>query len=192
MKPRFRCHTSLIDPWALRLQVKRMANSCGNPAIGNDKDSHDQKQPIFIVSEKVVNKTQGFHDFYVFLFYPSTCFFFFTPKLPEFCLSFFFHGFQETKFCNVDKACEVAKDCLYTGWSSWSVCSASCVGITMRRRNIASYGTSTGLFCLGTQSCTKMLEVSLRTGEMGILNYATNDIGYICGKALWYMLIQSP
>ncbi|CAL1174103.1 unnamed protein product [Cladocopium goreaui] len=74
-------------------EVKRMANSCGNPPIGDDK---------------------------------------------------------ETKFCNVDTPCEAAKDCLYTGWSQWSQCSASCLGITMRRRNIASYGRgSTGLFCQG-------------------------------------------
>lgn len=57
---------------------------------------------------------------------------------------------KETKFCNVDTPCEAAKDCLYTGWSQWSQCSASCLGITMRRRNIASYGRgSTGLFCQG-------------------------------------------
>ena len=33
---------------------------------------------------------------------------------------------EETKFCNVDTPCEAAKDCLYTGWSQWSQCSASC------------------------------------------------------------------
>jgi len=57
---------------------------------------------------------------------------------------------KETKFCNVDTPCTASKDCLYTGWSSWSECSASCLGITMRRRNIASYGRGdSGLFCQG-------------------------------------------
>lgn len=73
-------------------EVKRMANSCGIPAAGKDK---------------------------------------------------------ETRFCNVERHCEADADCLYTGWSSWSTCSASCDGNMVRRRSIATYGHGNGLFCQG-------------------------------------------
>ncbi|CAJ1440261.1 unnamed protein product [Effrenium voratum] len=75
-----------------RREVKLMANSCGNPAVGDDK---------------------------------------------------------ETRFCNVGVHCNGDKDCLYTGWSSWNDCSATCNGITVRRRSIATYGHGNGLFCQG-------------------------------------------
>mmetsp|Transcript_104306 Transcript_104306/g.185437 ORF Transcript_104306/g.185437 Transcript_104306/m.185437 type:complete len:1642 (-) Transcript_104306:206-5131(-) len=75
-----------------RRQVKRMANSCGLPAIGDDK---------------------------------------------------------EVAFCSLDIPCHGSKDCLFTAWSDWNSCSASCTGVTMRKREIASYGHGQGLFCLG-------------------------------------------
>lgn len=75
-----------------RREVRRMANECGTPAQGDDR---------------------------------------------------------EVKFCNTDVPCHQAQDCLFSAWREWNVCSASCDGVRMRKRNIAEYGHGGGLFCVG-------------------------------------------
>lgn len=56
---------------------------------------------------------------------------------------------RETKFCAVDIHCEEPRDCIFNQWNEWSACSASCTGIKQRSRSVATYGRSTGAFCIG-------------------------------------------
>ena len=76
-----------------------MANSCGNPAVGDDK--------------AVPCHVSVTHTF---------------VKL---------RGWKETRFCNVGVHCNGDKDCLYTGWSSWNDCSATC-----RLEHMCAIGTT--------------------------------------------------
>eukprot|EP00927_Polykrikos_kofoidii_P015879 TRINITY_DN17114_c0_g1_i1.p1 TRINITY_DN17114_c0_g1~~TRINITY_DN17114_c0_g1_i1.p1 ORF type:complete len:1608 (+),score=202.77 TRINITY_DN17114_c0_g1_i1:84-4907(+) len=55
----------------------------------------------------------------------------------------------DTEFaaCPTMKPCTAPADCVFTDWSSWSVCSASCFGVRDRSRSIKIYPAAGGKLC---------------------------------------------
>jgi len=69
---------------------------------------------------------------------------------------------KEAEFCNIEVPCHADLDCLFTAWSAWNDCSASCNGVAMRTRRIGQYGHGSGLWCKGgvkeTRACNPVEE----------------------------------
>lgn len=56
---------------------------------------------------------------------------------------------REARFCKVDVLCTASKDCEFRDWSDWSECSATCEGVKRRSRQVETYGSGKGKYCIG-------------------------------------------
>jgi len=57
---------------------------------------------------------------------------------------------REMAFCNVEVHCGESVDCELSSWTPWTPCSATCNGVTERKRNVKQYGSGNGKFCEGS------------------------------------------